>query len=353
MASLTEISINSRRVIRYGVYLIILIVIARYTFLATVFLYKKFFPPPPPKPTIAFGKMPKLPFPEKEKPADIKYVLETPDAKVPSFADQLEVYWMPPKAPDLKALEQAQKIALKLGFEGAGKPIVETIKNVYIFPKTGVPSFLTINIISDVFSVSYDLNSDPSAIQSFPPSPEEAENMAKSFFRGVNPEDEEVSARSAETQFLRIDNGKFVPVSSQSDAQFIKVNLFRKKLGKNADIASVTPKNPEANLWTIYGGSKKEPLIAAEYHYFAIDESKFSTYPLITGEEAWNRLNAGKGFIVNLNPGVTKVTVRKIFMAYYDAGQYAEYYQPVIVFQGDDNFVAYVPAITDEYYSNE
>jgi hypothetical protein len=43
-------------------------------------------------------------------------------------------------------------------------------------------------------------------------------------------------------------------------------------------------------------------------------------------------------------------TVRKIYLAYYDAGVYTEFYQPVFVFEGDKDFVGYVPAVTTDYY---
>ncbi|KKQ73667.1 MAG: hypothetical protein US95_C0050G0001, partial [Candidatus Woesebacteria bacterium GW2011_GWB1_38_5] len=43
------------------------------------------------------------------------------------------------------------------------------------------------------------------------------------------------------------------------------------------------------------------------------------------------------------------IVIRKVYLAYYDPDQYTEYYQPVIVFEGDDDFTAYVSAIIDDY----
>jgi len=39
-----------------------------------------------------------------------------------------------------------------------------------------------------------------------------------------------------------------------------------------------------------------------------------------------------------------------VYLAYYDAGVPTDYYQPIIVFEGDQDFLAYVPAIASEYY---
>jgi hypothetical protein len=38
-----------------------------------------------------------------------------------------------------------------------------------------------------------------------------------------------------------------------------------------------------------------------------------------------------------------------MFLAYYDPDIYQEYLQPVYVFVGEPNFIAYVPAISNEY----
>ena len=38
-----------------------------------------------------------------------------------------------------------------------------------------------------------------------------------------------------------------------------------------------------------------------------------------------------------------------MFMGYYDPDIYQGYLEPVYVFLGTDNFVAFVPAVIDEY----
>jgi hypothetical protein len=40
-------------------------------------------------------------------------------------------------------------------------------------------------------------------------------------------------------------------------------------------------------------------------------------------------------------------------MAYYDPDVLSQYFQPIVVFEGDGGFVAYVPAVTAEYYGTE
>ena len=44
-----------------------------------------------------------------------------------------------------------------------------------------------------------------------------------------------------------------------------------------------------------------------------------------------------------------EIIIRKIYLAYFEPATLTNYLQPVFVFEGDDNFVAYVSAVTDKY----
>jgi len=97
-----------------------------------------------------------------------------------------------------------------------------------------------------------------------------------------------------------------------------------------------------------------DQVVAAEYHHFALDENKNGIYPIKTSEEAWEELKSGKGYIADLGDNSKgTITIRKVYLAYYDPGQYTEYFQPVVVFEGDNNFVAYIPAVINEYVRSE
>ena len=48
-------------------------------------------------------------------------------------------------------------------------------------------------------------------------------------------------------------------------------------------------------------------------------------------------------------PQTTNITIRKMFLGYFDPDVYQEYLQPVYVFVGDGDFVGYVPAVSGEY----
>jgi hypothetical protein len=353
MASLTSVSIGARRIIRYGVYLLVFGLIARTLFNIGHAIWLQIFPPPPPEATVTFGKLPVLPFPEKTSPEGLSFKVETADGKLPEFPIQLPVYSMPPIPQNIYALEDAKKIASALGFDSSnGKPLLESTPNVYLFTKRGVPSQLTMNIVTGVFSISYDIKQDPSILSGVPLSEDAAGDQIINYMRsgGILTPDIEKGRRTY--QYLKADENSFTPEASLSEANLIKVNLFRKNFGPKDGYISVTPKMPEANVWFLIGSGTKQ-IVAAEYHYYPVDESKSGTYPIKTAEEALDDLKNQKGFIVNRPDSSKDITIRKIYLAYYDAGQYAEYYQPVVVFEGDNNFLAYVPVVQNDYYGAE
>jgi hypothetical protein len=345
-ASLTQTSTIARKIIRYTIYAVILIIVARFTIKTGVRIYRNFFPQPPPAPTVAFGKLPNLPFPEKEIP-NLSYSLETPEGEFPTFPKQLGVYFMPKKSPSIRALEIAQEKVALLGFKSDGTELVET---VYVFRYDRVPVSLTMNIVSGIFSISFDLNSDPTVIERIPPAPEVAASRVQSYLSRAKLLEKDL-AGPVTHEFIKIEQGRFVEALSLSEADLIQVNLFRKSFGD--DIPSVTPDPTEANVWFMLSGEGRtgRQTIAAEYHYFPVDENQSATYPLKTAQDAWEELKAAGGYIASLGDNQAgNITVRRVYLAYYDPGQYTEFYQPVVVFEGDGDFVAYVPAVTSEFY---
>ncbi len=350
MASLTEISIISRKIIRYSIYTVILIIIARFSINIGGKIYKILFPPKPEPPTVSFGKLSAMPFPERPK-YDFKYKLELPEGKLPIFPDRAEVYKMPKPQSNIKVLDNAKTKAQSLGFDPNGRLLDEKIPNVYIFSKKGLPSSLTMNIITGLFSISYNLEDDPLVLRDIPPSAEAAIAQALNFLNAGGLLNDDLRNGKPTHLYLKVEGGKFIPAVSLSDAQITKVNIFRKAYGKDGNLVAVTPKMPQANIWFIISGGRGKQIIAGEYHYYPVDKNNPATYPIITSDQAWEELTKNNAFIAN--PGENpdgNITIRKVYLGYYDPGQYSEYYQPVVVFEGDNDFYAYVPAVTSEYY---
>lgn len=346
MASLTQTAIITRKIIRYGLYGIIALIVGRMLLSTGISVYRHFYPEPPPPPTVAFGRLPKLPFPEKEISGTPSYTLETPEGSIPVLATQAKVYFMPKPVQTQLNLELAKDKATNLGFIPDGQQISQTL---YHFLHQRVPSTLAMNIINGIFSISYDLSIDSSPLEKRPPAPEIAASQIRSYLSSANLLPEDLSGPTTH-QFLKIEEGSFANALSLSEADLVKVYLFRKSYD---DLSSLTPDPNQANTWFMVSGSRErdKQMIASEFHYFPIDEDKSATYPIKLSEAAWEELKAGNAYIASQGvDNESNITIRRVYLAYYDAGVSAEFYQPIIVFEGDRGFTAYVPAITSDYY---
>ncbi len=346
MTSLTRVSIITRKIIRYSVFFVIFLIVAKILFDIGSGVYRKFFPAPPPPPTVTFGKLPKLYFPENPK-INLSYSLETIEGGLPTLAPQAKVYFMPKLSANLFSLDTTKNTASKLGFVPSEQQVSQTI---YKFPHKQNPATLEINIVTGVFSISYDLGADSSPIQKRPPAPEIAASYVRSFLSSADLLPADLSGPTTH-EFLKIEGGKFISAISLSESDLVKINLFRKKYD---NLPCLTADPGTANVWFYVSGSqdRTKQVLAGQYIYFPVDESQSSTYPLKDSQTAWNEFNSGGAFIASYgaNQEGDKVMIRKIYLAYYDAGVEMEFLQPIIVFEGDRGFIAYLPAVTAEYY---
>ena len=346
-ASLTKISITTRKIIRYSIYGFIAIILTRALILGAIKIYKIYNPDPPPPAEVKYGRLPSLPFPQQDGPMGLTYMLETPTGGFPEFSHLANVFLMPRVGSQLLSLDYAQTIANKLKYLPEGDKVTETI---YKFYHKDIPSELQVNIATGIFSLSYNLEADPSPLEHKPPLPEVAASKARGFISGAGLLPDDLKGPTKH-EFVKLKDGKIVGVISHADAQFTKVYLFRTDYD---ELPSLTSNPDKGNVWFIVSGEGRgKTIIAAEYHYFPVDETSFSSYPIITPQVAWEDLNNGKGFVARLGNNPSKnITVRRIYLAYFDPGEITSFYQPIFVFEGDNDFLAYVPAVTPEYYGN-
>lgn len=346
MTGLTQVAITARKVIRYGIFFVIFLTVGRILLGISINVYKKLFPAPPPPPTVKFGKLPKLDFPESSK-VSLTYNLETSTGDFPKLSTQAKVFFMPKINPNLLSLDVAKERAKRLGFASDPEQVSETI---YKFRSPTFPSSLEVNIVTGIFSISYDLNADKTPLDRKPPTGEVAASLVRSYLSSADVLPDDLNGPS-EPEFLKLSDGKFVSALSLSESDVIKVNFFRKSYD---DLPSLTTNPIESNVWFIVTGAqtKGQQIIAGEFHYYSVDESQSSTYPIKTPQKAFEELQSGNAFIAN--QGLVKdgenLKIRRIYLAYFDSETPSEFFQPIYVFEGDKGFIAYVPAVTAEYY---
>jgi hypothetical protein len=348
MTSLTRIAIASRRVIRYLVFLIIFLIVGKFLLDAGVAIYKKAFPAPPPPPTVKYGKLTPIPFPENGSTAKLTYTLETPEGGLPvGIPSQVKVYFMPKANSNLLSLDTAKTTAQALGFGTNPQQISDTI---YMFTSPDASVALQINIITGTFSISYNLAQDKSPLTNKPPIAEIAASEFRSILSGANILPADLTGPTNGT-YLKLSNGQLITALSLSESDVAKVNLFRKNYD---NLPSVTGTPDQANVWAMISGSgnRAQQIVAAEYHYYPVDESQYSTYPIITPAEALSDLQANQAYIaaLGLNKDGDSLKIRRMYLAYFDPNAVTQFFQPIYVFEGDNGFIAYLPAVTPAYY---
>src|SRR3989344_8875761 len=91
-ANLTFVSIQARKEIRYGIYFLVILIVGRIAFGFARTLYDTLVPKPPPPPTVGFGVLPAINYPEVniEYP-ELKYTIQTPSGELPPFPEQMRV----------------------------------------------------------------------------------------------------------------------------------------------------------------------------------------------------------------------------------------------------------------------
>ena len=115
MASLTETALNFKKALKIGGLAIGSYLLIKFG----AFIWSSYLriahPEPPPPPTVAFGKLPSIAFPEKIHP-ELTLRLETATGGTPDLGDRATVYLMPTFRSNLLALDEAKETAGKMMF---------------------------------------------------------------------------------------------------------------------------------------------------------------------------------------------------------------------------------------------
>lgn len=346
MTTLTQIAIATRKIVRYGLFFLIFLVIGKMSLDLGIRIYRYYFPEPPPPPTVTFGKLPSIKFPVKDRPTIGQLDVETATGTLPVLPTQAKVYFMPKLTSNLLSLDSAKEKARLLGYTGGEEKVSET---VYRFKHPESESRIEMNIVNGTFSVSSDLSSDESVLTKRAQAPELAAAQIRSFLTRADLLSEDLSG-PVQHEFLKVEDKSLVRAISLSEGNFVKISLHRKSY---EEIPSLTGSTDEGNVWFIVSGTgeRDRQIIAGQYNYFPVDEEKSSTYPTKSAEDALNELANGGGFIASMgNNPEGKIVVRKIYLAYFDPGVASDFYQPVVALEGDNGFLAYIPAVTADYY---
>ncbi|MBP9813567.1 hypothetical protein KBC80_00100 [Candidatus Woesebacteria bacterium] len=350
MASLTETAYYTRRTVNWSIFIVIGYVVLRFAWGIFSTAYLAVFPPKPQAANHAFGKLPAIHFPAQvaSPSGQLIYQLETIEGSVPRASESANVYFMPKTGSNLLALSTAQNFAKRLGF--VTTPIPEpSNKNVYRFDDATAPlRHLWYDIVSTNFILRYSFEQDAGLflernVPQAPAAQAEARNLLQTY--ALFPTD--FTGGNVKVGYYNVAEGKLTPVASQSQADAVRIDFFRPKI---ADTILTSTNATEGPISIILSGSKntKKRILQFNYTYWPIDYQTNATYPLKSSSLAWQELQSGGGYVLKY-PNTQVITVRSVYLAYYDSLEPQTYLQPVFVFEGDDGFQAFVPAVSPDW----
>lgn len=331
-----------------------------------------------------YDKLPALQFPKNSTADKLSYKLNTLTGTFPQFPDRLDIFPIIQAQPNLLNLQKARNKAISLGFttdQGTASFERNLGNDTYHWSHSDdIQRELTINILSFNFSLSSNYLSSPTVqgaktIQST----KDAVSTTKSFLQSIGFEptdidyDKTINASEktpyfTQPQLFSIANNALVSTTSISTTQVIRVDLYQKnmtysldtgisngvggtkKLDMDLPILYPHPPYSTMSFWVASGGISSE-VYAANFNHqsIVIPEDSEATYPIKTAQEAYDELTHDKGYIASYFGSDKAITINDVYLAYYLGENSQQYLMPIIVFEGDNGFFAYVSAINDNW----
>jgi len=342
--TLTKMAYWARFFIKYGSVAVVSLFLLVFVGKTAWALWKAANPDPPPPPNMAFGKIPKIQFPDKEV-AIYQFVLETPDGSLPDFGDRVKVYFIPRSGSTILALENAKRLAKDLDFAGQPQKVNE---GTYKF-EGGLGYTLTVNALSGNFDVRYPYLNDQTLIDPKDlPDEERAVQIAKTYLSQSRKLTEDIGQGVSELGYYKIMPGGLVEAASLSEADLLRVDLFRNRI--EDEFRVVSTEFDKASISVLVSGSEDEKrrIVEVNYRYVPVDVTKLATYPIKAVDKAWSEMLAGDYYPASDIEGES-VIIRRVELAYFEPLVGTNFFQPVFVFEGDGGFVGYVRALASEW----
>lgn len=318
----------------------VIFVVSLSGWLSFQFWYTNYYLPSKPPviipPEVKFGVLPKLQLPNSNvSSSNFSYSLDTETGELPTgFPDLVKVYFVPQLGTSLLASEKARDIAKSLEFTGEPETIDSTAYRI----RDGKGGSIVIDANTGNFKFNREVASSSANPQTQPLKDKDGLSTDfKSFLQKSG-----LLKAGLSQERLQVDFEKFV----EQDSSFAEVSIFP------ADIDELKVVTPTFNKGLVQATiSRLSPnetkYTKMVYAYWEPDRQNSSTYPIKTAETAFAELKGGKGTVI-IEPKQVKVSLTSVYLAYYEPETYPQYLQPVYVFEGG-NFVAYIPAITEQY----
>lgn len=342
------------------------------------------FPPKINVPNEAYGKLPPINFPQSTVKGNFTYTLNTLDGQLPQdFPDRIFVYPMIISQPDLLNLSSTRNKVAAIGFNDQdGKVLPEISRGgpMYEWDEAGgLGRKIVYNIVNNSFTMSSNYLSSLTVLNAqYLGDQASAVQTVQDFLNQMNlfPTDVDLTLTqnpSSDTDYVTspllysIASGNLQPVTSISDAQIIRVDLYQKEVDYSFTAATgqdlthfqnfdmklpiIYPHPPYSTMSFLIGSNDTGPVVVSaifSHQGINLQPDQQATYPIKSAQDAFNDLKNGKGFVAAYNGSDSQILINKVYLAYYVGTSVQNYLEPVVVFEGQDDFFAYVPAITTD-----
>ncbi len=282
-----------------------------------------------------------------------QYVLDTINGEYPDTTASAKVYYIPEPKSTLAYLSKIDSLAKSFDFDTTVYPS-QTVDDQWV-KYEDENRVLEINIVSLHFKFYYKNGAQLQTLVEATPEARftllENEFIEKArqglLVRNAYPQYLATGTNNPVYQTFDLATSTFMPFEKESFPQAVRIDFFR----EDEELNILTPQ---------YFSSQNYAVLAPLGYYAEIVQMQYSSfeklsdepgvYPLLTSEEAFLRLKQGKATTISISENhAGKIRIKKIDVGYYDPQSYQPYFQPVFVFLGSDDFVAYLPAIKDEY----
>ncbi len=346
--TLTDFSYGVRKYAPYGVLVILIILIIFYSFQLLFILSKPKETGPQVTINPVFDKIRKPYIADASPSAGLRFTLDTVEGRPVTATSSAKIYFMPPAQTRFNYKEKAYLMAKSLGLDTEAASYRLLGSQVSL---SDAVQRLTVDIKNFNFTYSYGFDTHPEVLSgTVEPNGAIAQDRARELLRTVGRYPDELTRGKTNVIYFSYDPATkaMTELKDAKGANLVEVDFYRPD---KENIPIVTPRFFNSQNYALLAfyenGSAK--VLRAQIQFYETSDEQVGLYPVRSGEEAYEFLKQGFGTVIANPRRLNSVTIRKIFLAYYDPDVYQDYFQPVYVYLGDDNFVAYVPAVSDAY----
>ncbi|MEI6326867.1 MAG: hypothetical protein WCO78_01975 [Candidatus Roizmanbacteria bacterium] len=351
--SLSELSYQLRRLLPIGAIGMLFIAIL---FISIRILLLVIAQNQPPTPVVyvkpAYGILKRPDFIAQSQSTDLKYSLDTFSGVPEDATREARVYFKPRKTPSFGSSEKARLAARIFGFSDEVKSKVDGYTVTFV----DAVRRLTMDISTFNYSFTHDFDTDLQkalgqvhASDAQQQSEDQLIQKATTYMTDLGRYPDTLSRGTRKLIYHQYDeqNKQVKIATSSAVANMIEVDFFPEKID-NMDVFTQSYYTSPHFIMFIPGGST--PIVKAQVSYFETSLSESSVYPLKTSAQAYDELLKGHATIVSgsREKGST-ISITRIAVGYVEPDAYSEYLQPYFIFSDSHDFVAYIPAIADEW----